>query len=1827
MKLNSERHFKLYNFYLILKMSKFNKLSATRERLIVDIKHHFEVCETFNNATKSRCIKLRQQALESTWSLFETNTIEVEQAQTENEVIDASFCVEISTLHDKYLAIMENLYELTSDEADEFSSTRGDESHFRTNGANHSMMAMTPSIKLEPIKLKPFNGDVTQYLDFRSSCWNILTDNIPEAQRFQYLKNGLDGEPFELIKHLQPMLGSYSEAWTILNGRYLNPRKIANTLLNSLIDLPNMKEESAPAIQTMNLRLTEVLAGLRSCSIDVNGWDPILINIMSKKLDVNSARHFEESLHGEKTIPTLAKFKTFLETRHNILSSLPVVKTSTPFFRSFAKPTQKHVLYTKTYKPCSVCSNNTHRTFQCPMLVDETVERRFEIVASKALCINCLYPHSGPCGSQFTCRICQEQHHTLLHTDKKLVAVTQDKSNDNNNQTELNDDEKQANEMESMLGAAFSGHVRITAKKFVLLATALVTVVVNHQPIVLKALIDQGSTVNLISKSACERLKLRATPTNIRITGVNNALSGNANYQASCVLGSLYNAQEKIMFDALVIPSITSITPISNAIFQQWKHVQNLQLADPRTTEYSKIDILIGAATYADIILDGIHKGEPGQPIAQNTKIGWILFGPFTDTSTAQQNQSQSQCHLLQTSTAYSETIDTNDCVSCYMIQTKTNETVTLNDCVSLNSEDTLNEQIKAFWEIEEIPTEKLLNNEEKFAEQKFVQTTTRCSDGRYMVELPFLIDPFTSDCLGRSYEIALKRYLTVERKLQVNPELSKQYNECLQEYLDLNQMELAEEETQFACYLPHHPVLKPSSSTTQVRIVFDASAKTTNNFSLNERLAVGPTIQSDLMSLLVNWRKHEVAFTGDIQKMYRQIWVSPKHRDFQRILWRKPGTTKVQSYRLKTVTFGVSAAPFLAIRVLHQIGNDIKNENPILADKIQSQFYVDDYLGSCDSVENAKQEIFDLTNIFDRYGFNLRKWKSSHANVLGELEDSEKEEASLETVFKALGVNWKPTSDMFTFMPQAKKSHVNWTKRTMLSEIARIFDPLGWLSPNTIKAKVFMQKLWCLGLDWNDIVPNVIKEEWLILYNDLTTENAIQLPRWLGYSTQNSKTVELHVFCDASKAAYASAAYLRVQNNENEFVCNLIAAKTKVSPLKAITIPRLELCGALLASKLIKIITSALKLPNLKTYAWTDSTIVLAWLADNPKRRNAFVANRIEQIQANTATTKWYHIPTKENASDVASRGVGLNNLQNDTLWFHGPVFLLEENWSAKMTEQQYENDEELKGVKVHMTTKTNNPILTHFSNYERLIRFTAMCLWWLNKSKKNGPSVHFNTTEYFQKSETKWFATVQAEHFYDEIKKLTKGERVSTTSNIIALDPFIDEAGIMRVSGRLLFAKMTFDEKHPIILPYHSHLSKLIAKDAHERTFHSFTQSMLQFVRQRFWITRARTLIEKTAKECVLCFRFKKVLAKQKIAQLPTCRVQPTKPFAYTNVDFAGHFEVKNSPHRNAAYCKCYISVFVCLTTRAVHLELVHNLTSEAFILALKRFTARRGIPTYFYSDRGTNFVGASRELHKMLNQLLDQTESKLNDQLAKLRTTWKIVDTKHTHEELQASVKKTQINWRFFPAHAPHMAGSVERTVGSVKYHLVRVLHGVKISYVTFSTLLTQIEAQLNSRPLWSNTSGTHTDFVLTPSHFFNYQPINALPEPDVSEIPIERLNQYQFLVKLNNEFWRVWSKDYLHNLQKKQIWRHAEPNVHIGQIVLIAEDNIAPTHWLIGKITKTFPGQDGLIRSVELQCKKSILTRPIHKLAILPIIDNFEQTELLNARENVDASPPN
>ncbi|XP_045185023.2 uncharacterized protein LOC123543028 [Mercenaria mercenaria] len=651
-----------------------------------------------------------------------------------------------------------------------------------------------------------------------------------------------------------------------------------------------------------------------------------------------------------------------------------------------------------------------------------------------------------------------------------------------------------------------------------------------------------------------------------------------------------------------------------------------------------------------------------------------------------------------------------------------------------------------------------------------------------------------------------------------------------------------------------------------------------------------------------------------DIQEMYLQVSIKLSDRPFHSFLWRSSFENEPEVYQFNRLVFGVNASPFLAQCVSQYNAQCFTNEFPLAAETVLKSTYMDDSMDSVSNEEEGIELYRELSGLWQKASMYARKWLSNSQTVLEQIPKRDRayeidlSKSELPSV-KTIGVLWKAATDIFAFCYNAPDSTVNFTKRSLLSKIATVYDPLGFLTPYTVRAKILMQETWLNGTDWNEnlsIVLNTAANEW---FQEMKELKKVTIPRCIYYS---DKVDEIHVFVDASEKAYGTVAYNRSIIEGNPML-RFISAKSKVTTLTTISIPRLELMAACLGLNLAQNICKSLETNvNLVTF-WPDSTNVLWWIRGQSRRYKPFVANRVGMIHSVTAPEQWFYVPTAENPADLASRGLSITELSESKLWWTGPKFLMlqKEHWPKKDFVQSDEAKTELKRKSMSsdcefyqfFTEDRANAVLEEdrldpirYSSWSRFVhvftwvnRFIDNCQLTEQERRKSGLLV-----EEIKSSKMQIIKKAQMESFKEDYQSLLKGRELSSSSKILALNPKLDEEGVMRSDSRLKFHEyLPYDVRFPIILPRQNWITKLIIKHFHEQNKHCGTNQTLS---AKYWIISAREEIRKVENDCYKCRRQKAKAAQQIMGPLPEFRLgKSMQAFSETAADFAGPFLTK--------------------------------------------------------------------------------------------------------------------------------------------------------------------------------------------------------------------------------------------------------------------------------------------------------------------------------------------
>ncbi|CAL8128699.1 unnamed protein product [Orchesella dallaii] len=848
---------------------------------------------------------------------------------------------------------------------------------------------------------------------------------------------------------------------------------------------------------------------------------------------------------------------------------------------------------------CSLKCSENHFLFRCPTFTGFNVQQRLDHVKKSSLCYNCLRPgHSvSRCPSKHTCRTCGKKHNSLIH----ITPGNSEKEKDKENKDPA---------APGPQSQAFSYHGKESQDIATsLLATAIVRVGGNTGDQLCRVLVDGGSSTSFITSACAKRLGLQVKPADTEITGLSASSVGSATGVCAFVMKPHFKSNLSYQVDALIMSQITSKLPTQSFSAASFTHLHDLQLADPQFHTSSPVDILLGSDIFWTLLENEKRCGFRNQPIAVKTTLGWLVAGPYN-----LQNRPR---------------------VNSFITNVQLDET------------------LKMFWETENSPEPvESFSPQEKACEEFYITNTVReLTSGRFITPIPWK-SPRPE--IGESRAMAMRRLLQMEKRLSTtttnekknkdNQHYKCEYIKFMNEYKFLGHMSLVPSEEisnprNMVYYIPHHFVLKNDSTTTKFRVVFDGSAKSSTGVSINDAMMIGATVQPSLFVIVLRFRMNPVAFCGDIEKMYRQILIPDDDRDMHRILWRDNQNDPITEYKLNTVTYGTAAAPFLATRTPNHLADLEQEKYPLAAPLVKKSCYMDDLQGGSENTTAAITTTKEIINLCNSAGFNIRKWSSNDPVLLDSIpielrETNEPVPLQHDIGVKTLGIHWHPKEDNYKFKINIPNdATATYTKRIILSEMSQLFDPLGWLAPVTIKAKILMQQIWKLQIDWDVALPENIQQEWIRHKSSLKTLELIKIPRYVFPESYVAKY--LVGYADASERAYAAVIYIASIRLDQSVHFSILTSKTRVAPLKSTTIPRLELNAAVLLAEVMTNVQQALDINFDKILAFSDSTITLAWINSDPLRWKTYVKNRVTRIQELLPTTAWAHIRGENNPAD----------------------------------------------------------------------------------------------------------------------------------------------------------------------------------------------------------------------------------------------------------------------------------------------------------------------------------------------------------------------------------------------------------------------------------------------------------------------------------------------------------------------------------------------------------------------------------------------------------------
>ncbi|GFT42722.1 integrase catalytic domain-containing protein [Nephila pilipes] len=881
-----------------------------------------------------------------------------------------------------------------------------------------------------------------------------------------------------------------------------------------------------------------------------------------------------------------------------------------------------------------------------------------------------------------------------------------------------------------------------------------------------------------------------------------------------------------------------------------------------------------------------------------------------------------------------------------------------------------LDNMVRNFWNLESIgiqPIQEKLKLSTHNAEllSNFHQSF-KIIDGRRVIHLPWKPEvKLTSS----NYDTAIRRFNSWTRRIHANTELKQKYAKQMQDYIDKKQVEAVLKDTQNEVrlfYLPHHTVKKITNEEIKWRIVFDASSHSPGHPSLNDALEAGPNLLPDILAMLLRFRLSKIAITSDGSQAFLQLILADEDRDATRFLWYKTEYTsdgnlciadEIVTYRFTRLPFGLTSSPFLLSASLRELATMYKQSYPIATKHIENNTYMDGFVIGTSTDTEAITLYREMLQLTSHISLPLAKWTTNSKALQGVWKQ---ENVPFREITQVLGVEWDTDKDVFQIDVQAKiveASKEPVTKRLLLKLMSKFYDRLGLFAPVTVIVKILFQDTWLSGIKWDELLPPAVAQQWHKWINELQCLKDIRIPRWIGFSETSDVTI--HVFCDASERAYGACLYARhTVNNFTEV--NLICSRSQLPPVKKITLPRLELLAALLGTRLLQYFYRETNMHSHTAVLWSDSTVALSWIKGDPNRWKTFVCNRTTEILQYTTPSQWRHCTGTDNPADHLTRGTFPSQLPSLESWGHGPKWLNHDSdaWPTKDFPSHSQPSVEVESRKIESRSfyvATTEPIIdiSRYSSYTKLLRVTAWILRFVHNS---------------------------------EINALKEERPLQKKSKISCFNPFLTN-DYLRLGGRLQFSDIPFDTQHPLILDGNHPFVHLLIQHTHIRLHHLGVRIVLSELRSTFWILRGRQAINKALLKCLPCKLFKAKCGMQIEAPLPSERVVSSAPFTITGIDFAGPVNIRCLKPRDTAY----IALFTCATTRALHIELVSDLTTDKFLLALQRFVGRRGLTNTIYTDNATTFHAANKELILLWQTL---SSAKTQQYYAQNGITWRFI-----------------------------------------------------------------------------------------------------------------------------------------------------------------------------------------------------------------------------------------
>ncbi|XP_068144127.1 uncharacterized protein [Drosophila tropicalis] len=1610
--------------------------------------------------------------------------------------------------------------------------------------------------------LPVFSGKPEEWLLFISH-YEQSTERcgISNEENLIRLQKCLKGAAWDAVRGKLMCPETVPYAIGTLRMLYGRPEIIHSSLQRKLREEPAARSNNLDSVIQLALAVQNYCATLVAIGLKEYLHDPALLGELVEKLP--GELKLDWGRHRMTLIGCVANLSIFDNWLFGIAMCASMVTPYTVPAKDGAKRTKERIFLhnelqsgssqeSKTQEVrirlCPKCAGS-HNVADCRLFREMSIKQRKEFVRQKRLCYCCFDQHViRNCKSKRSCGVdgCRQIHHSLIH---ETADYKESKS-----QWQTNEDDKPVH-------PPILFHGDITSKA--LFRYMPITLYGRKRNLATYALLDEGAACSLIEETLADELGLDGPAEELCLKWTSQVTqTESASKYVSVGVSSM--CQGATQFELKSLRTVRKLDlptqTVTDELVTSRKHLQYL----PNLSYCNvKASLIIGLDNLKVCVPLEIRESEGDDVVAARCRLGWSVYGRHSDAAPASP-------HILH-----------------------------ICECNEASSMRALDASMKEYFAMESsgtrVPSKPLRSKDDERALQIMEATTSYCPiDKRWQTGLLWRFDRVD---LPDSYSMAMRRLQCLEAKMAKDIDLRSFMLDIMQSYEEkgyirrLTESELNKGKSSW--FLPIFTVTNPNKNKT--RLVWDAAAKV-NGTSLNDVLLKGPDILASLVGVLIRFRERPVAVAGDISEMFHQVRVRPEDQTAQKFLWRNGNSAKAaETYVMQVMTFGASCSPALANYIKNRNAERFRKESPRAVAAICRNTFVDDWLESTNTEDEMTELAMEVQRIHLEGGFNMRRWTSNSASVVRALKNQEgdvpREVGFLEkTQDKVLGMWWLPVTDQLTYvvkpdlLERASKDYP--TKRTVLSVVMSIFDPLGLLGFFTVRAKIILQNIWRAGTDWDESLQEEDQADWKTWVKLLPKINEVRISRCMP-KVCCARRVQLHTFVDASINAYAALVYLRAEV-DGIVHCSLVASKTRVAPLKPVSIPRMELMAAVLGLRLTKFIEPELSVTVCQRIFWTDSKDVLCWIRSDARKYNQFVALRVGEILEDSDVLSWRWVPTQHNVADDGTKWTKMPDMTGNSRWFVGPRFLYEQEtqWPSmeqspsKTSESILHHEEKVKG---NSSLACITPDPERFGTLEKLRAVQKRVLNFLQgicKRPCGEKLMNILAINRDVETDAVFIRACQEEEFPEEIRCLNQGHGITNRkSKLFKCTPYLDELGVLRIKGRIdRIEGVDMDTKRPIILPQKHRVTFLIVEYYHRKNYHLHNEIVVNEVRQRYWITGLRALVRKVANACVACRIRVARPVPPKMGDLPKERLSPhTQPFTFTGVDCFGPFEVAVGRRHE----KRWGVLFTCLTTRAVHLEIATSLSTDSFLCVLKAFVARRGVPRTILSDNGTNFRGASRVLKEHIERI---STSAVEQQYPTLE-------------------------FKFNPPSSPHMGGVWERLVRSTKSILSEILPKAGLKEEVLRGAFADVEQILNSRPLTYVPLESAESEALTPNHFLKGSSSGLRENGSLEQSGPQLAKGYRVASQIADRFWKRWLREYLPTITRRTKWFQPQLKpVAVGDVVIIVDDSAKRNTWPKGRVIEVHRGKDGQVRSAVVRTVDGLVTRPTVKLAVLNLESN-------------------